>query len=159
MTHYFCGYLHYYGLVVLIIAKSDGFNTERYEHILIINGAKEVLLAVFSSLVFLYLSYKQFETNIIFINLRKSKSGKIITEGHVLPQGGWFKYISSPHMFTEVGMYIILYVLLVKNTTYIYCLFWVVSNQICNSLLTHKWYMQTFKDYPRDRKAIIPFLL
>jgi 3-oxo-5-alpha-steroid 4-dehydrogenase 3 len=151
--------LHYYGVVILIIAKSDGFNMERYQHTHIINGVKEVSLAVFASLAFLYLNYKQFETNMIFINLRKSKSGKVITESHVLPQGGWFQYVSSPHMFTEVAMYIILYVVLFKNSTYIYCLFWVVSNQICNAILTHKWYLQTFKDYPKERKAIIPFLL
>lgn len=25
LTHYMCGYLHYYGLIVLIVAKADGF--------------------------------------------------------------------------------------------------------------------------------------
>lgn len=143
----------------MIVAKSYGFNIEHHQHNYFDSGVKEIFLAVFASIVFLYFNFKQFETNMIFINLRKSKSGKIITESHALPKGGLFKYVSSPHMLTEVGMYIILYVLLYKNSTYIYCLFWVVSNQICNAILTHKWYVETFKDYPKDRKAIIPFLL
>ncbi|KAL7022178.1 hypothetical protein ACKWTF_012167 [Chironomus riparius] len=88
LSHYFCGFLHYYGLVVLIIAKSDGFNTERNNFVY---GLEDVLLAVFTSLVFLYLNYKQYETNMILINLRKSKFGKIISESHVIPQGGLFK--------------------------------------------------------------------
>lgn len=25
LTHYLCGYLHYYGVFVLIVAKGDGF--------------------------------------------------------------------------------------------------------------------------------------
>ena len=78
---------------------------------------------------------------------------------HELPKGGLFKYVSSPHMSTEIGMYLILYALMYNNSTYIYCLFWVLSNQICNAILTHKWYLENFKDYPKDRKAIIPFIL
>ncbi|XP_070503401.1 polyprenal reductase [Chironomus tepperi] len=159
LTHYFCGFLHYYGIVILIIAKSDGFNTENNQQAHIIDGVKDVFLAFLTTVVFLYLNYKQFETNMIFINLRKLKSGKIMTEHHALPKGGLFKYVSSPHMFTEVGMYVIMYVLLYKNSTYTYCLFWVISNQTCNAILTHKWYVETFKDYPKDRKSIIPFLL
>lgn len=95
----------------------------------------------------------------IFINLRKSKTGAVVTETHLLPKGGLFKYVSSPHMTCEVAMYLTLYVLLHKNTSFIYCLAWVVSNQFSNSLLTHRWYKETFSDYPKERKAFIPFLI
>lgn len=109
--------------------------------------------------IFLYLWFKQFESNMIFISLRKDKKGKISTETHSMAKGGWFKYLSSPHMTAEVGMYLILYALLFKNTSYIYCIGWVVSNQLSNALLTHKWYKVTFPNYPKERKAFIPFLL
>jgi 3-oxo-5-alpha-steroid 4-dehydrogenase 3 len=95
----------------------------------------------------------------IFINLRKLKDGKVATETHSMPKGGWFEYVSSPHMTAEVGMYLTLYVLLFQNTSYIYCLSWVITNQLSNALLTHQWYKETFKNYPKERKALIPFVI
>jgi 3-oxo-5-alpha-steroid 4-dehydrogenase 3 len=119
----------------------------------------EVFCALITSMIFIYLWCKQYESNMIFINLRKGKEGKINTESHSMPTGGLFKYVSSPHMTTEVGMYLVLYVLLYKNPTYVYCLAWVITNQFSNALLTHKWYKQTFANYPRERKAFIPFVI
>lgn len=95
----------------------------------------------------------------IFINLRKGKGGGVITETHLMPKGGLFKYVSSPHMTCEVAMYLALYVLLHQNTSFIYCFAWVFSNQLSNALLVHRWYKDTFSDYPKDRKAFIPFLI
>lgn len=154
-----CGYLHYYGLVILILAKSDGFNSSQPFKQEISLEATQLLAACVSITFFIYMWYKQFETNMIFIKLRQEGSGKVNTERHMMPKGGWFNYVSSPHMTTEIGMYAALFILLNKNSSYIYCLTWVLSNQISNALLTHKWYMTTFKDYPKDRKAIIPFIL
>jgi len=31
--------------------------------------------------------------------------------------------------------------------------------QVETALLTHWWYISKFKDYPTDRKAIIPYVL
>lgn len=119
----------------------------------------EVFLAFLTSIIFVYFWYKQFESNMIFINLRKNKSGSVVTETHLLPKGGLFKYVSSPHMTCEVAMYAVLYLLLHQNTSYIFCLAWVVTNQFSNALLTHKWYKETFSDYPKERKAFIPYLI
>jgi 3-oxo-5-alpha-steroid 4-dehydrogenase 3 / polyprenol reductase len=82
-----------------------------------------------------------------------------VTETHLLPRGGLFKYVSSPHMTCEVAMYSVLMLLLHSNTSYIYCLAWVITNQLSNALLCHKWYKETFSDYPAERKAFIPFVL
>lgn len=119
----------------------------------------EVFLAFLTSIIFVYFWYKQFESNMIFINLRKNKTGSVVTETHLLPKGGLFKYVSSPHMTCEVAMYAVLYLLLHQNTSYIYCLAWVVTNQFSNALLTHRWYKETFSDYPKERKAFIPYLI
>lgn len=119
----------------------------------------EVIVAVVCSIAFLYFWYKQYKSNLIFINLRKNKNGKVTSEKHLVPKGGLFKYVSSPHMTCEITMYSILYILLNQNTSFIYCLIWVLSNQIANAILTHKWYKSTFEDYPTERKAIIPCLL
>lgn len=119
----------------------------------------ETLLAISTSSIFIYFWYKQYESNMIFVNLRKNKNGAVVTETHLLPKGGLFKHLSSPHMTCEVAMYAALYVLLHQNSSYIYCLAWVVTNQFSNALLTHRWYKETFSDYPRQRKAFIPYVL
>lgn len=121
--------------------------------------AYEVALAAITSVIFLYFSWKQFETNMIFINLRKSKTGAVVTETHLLPRGGLFEFLSSPHMTCEVAMYGALYILLHQNSSFIYCFAWVLCNQFSNALLTHRWYKETFSDYPKERKAFIPFLV
>lgn len=157
LTHYLVGFLHYYGVMVLILAKASGFVEGGVD--LPFYTVKEVFLSILSIFLFIFVWYKQFESNLIFINLRKGKDGKVVTEKHLLPQGGWFKYVTSPHMLSEILMYIILYILLHSNTTYIYCLIWVLSNQISNAWLTHKWYLENFPKFPKERKAIIPFLL
>lgn len=91
--------------------------------------------------------------------MRKSKNGKVVTQKHLLPQGGYFNSVSAPHMYFEVLMYIALFGLLYENITAFYILVWVLSNQVHNALMTHKWYQENFKDYPKDRKAIFPKLL
>lgn len=119
----------------------------------------EIILVIIAVPIFLFFWYKQYESNMIFINLRKDKKGNVATEKHLMPSGGWFKYLSSPHMTAEVGLYLTLFILLSKNTSYIYCLLWVVTNQLSNALLTHQWYKETFPKYPKERKAFIPFIL
>lgn len=158
LTHYLCGYLHYYGCIVLIVAKADGFNRDQTSPTIELRPF-EVISAFLVSLIFLFFWFKQFESNMIFINLRKSRDGKISTESHLMPSGGWFEYVSSPHMTAEIGMYLTLYIVLFQNTSYLYCLAWVITNQLSNALLTHRWYKENYKNYPQERKALIPFII
>lgn len=86
-------------------------------------------------------------------------TGAVVTEKHLMPGGGFFDFVSSPHMFWEIVMYTALTVILLPNISWIWVYLWVVSNQIENAWLTHKWYLETFKNYPKDRRAIIPGIL
>jgi 3-oxo-5-alpha-steroid 4-dehydrogenase 1 len=36
---------------------------------------------------------------------------------------------------------------------------WTAANLVPRALKHHAWYRATFADYPRERKAIIPFIL
>jgi hypothetical protein len=36
---------------------------------------------------------------------------------------------------------------------------WTVSNVLPRSLAHHKWYKSHFPDYPKNRKAVIPYIL
>lgn len=45
---------------------------------------------------------------------------------------------------------------------YVFCsleTIFVLMNITHSALRTHSWYKQKFEDYPRSRRAIIPFLL
>lgn len=159
LSHYLCGFFHYYGVFVLIVAKAQGFTTSTSTKTSFEVAPGELIKATLVTIVFLYFWYQQYGSNMIFINLRKDKSGSVVTETHLIPRGGLFEYVSSPHMTCEVGMYLILYILLSANTSYIFCLAWVMSNQTFNAFLTHQWYRAHFSDYPQNRKFLIPFVL
>jgi 3-oxo-5-alpha-steroid 4-dehydrogenase 1 len=36
---------------------------------------------------------------------------------------------------------------------------WTMANLVPRVLAHHRWYRETFKDYPARRRALIPFLL
>lgn len=156
-SHYVVGYLHYFGVVTFILGAAEGF----VAHELVTPptfGALTLSDLTFTWL-FIYAWFYQLQSNLILVGMRKNKSGQVVTEKHLVPRGGYFELISSPHMFFEVVMYIALSGLLRHNITALYCALWVTINQIHNAYLTHKWYKETFRDYPVQRKAIVPYLL
>lgn len=178
LIHYLFAHLAEYGVFVIILAEASGFESGELEmrniqtaywfH----NPSKgqspiafkaenhEILLAIIASLIFVYFSYKQNESNMILINLRRNKNGSVdATEKHFLPNGGLFKYISSPHMTCEVVIFLSLYILLHQNTSSIYLLATVIANQFFFALFTHRWYKENFPEYPKDRRAFVPFLI
>lgn len=107
----------------------------------------------------MYAWINQYQAAKTLANLRKNRSGAVVTKEHKIPSGGLFDYVSSPHMTCEMLMYIALSLILFSNHTFKFVLFWVVSNQLESSLLSHWWYLNTFKNYPKNRKAVIPFVL
>lgn len=102
--------------------------------------------------------FGQFHSAKILGNLRKNSDGHIVTTEHKVPVGGLFEYLSSPHISCEVLMYLSLYMLLSFNENFKYVFLWVLSNQIESSLLSHNWYLSNFKNYPKERKVLIPFI-
>ena len=74
-----------------------------------------------------------------------------------IPKGGMFKYISCPNHFGEIvewtGFAVILF-----NIGGLSFALWTAFNLIPRSLNHHNWYINYFKDYPEDRKAVMPFI-
>lgn len=85
---------------------------------------------------------------------------KVVSLNHHMPSGGAFEYVSCPHYFAEIVMYCSACFILNGSsyTWWLVCL-WTVTNQIFTGLISHRWYQEKFKDYPSNRKAVIPFLL
>lgn len=86
------------------------------------------------------------------INLRKIK------KGYFVPKGGLFKYISCPNFFGEILEWFG-FALMTFNIGSLSFFIWTCCNLIPRALAHHKWYKNKFNEYPKERKAILPFLI
>jgi len=88
----------------------------------------------------------------ILIGLRKNSTG------YQIPYGGWFRYVSCPNFLGEIiewaGFFI-----LCHNLASLAFLIWTIVNLLPRALNHHKWYKETFEEYPTNRKALIPGIL
>lgn len=57
-------------------------------------------------------------------------AGKIVSGTYKIPKGDWFKYLTSPHMTTEIMMYTILSCFLWNNTSWRFIYLLVITNQV-----------------------------
>jgi hypothetical protein len=87
------------------------------------------------------------------INLRSE--GK---KGYFIPKGKLFKSISCPNFAGEMVEWIG-FALMAWCMPALSFVVWTAANLIPRALHHHKWYSDTFADYPPDRKAIIPGVL
>lgn len=89
------------------------------------------IIQYISIIIFHYAWSQQWKANMILVNLRKDvKTGKTITEKHLLPVGGYFSLISSPHMFFEVVMYTALLGIIPGMLSWRLIVLWVFGNQV-----------------------------
>ncbi|KAK9918388.1 hypothetical protein WJX75_003718 [Coccomyxa subellipsoidea] len=102
----------------------------------------------------------QFQSHWILAKLRSQLSGQGKKEGdYSIPRGGTFELVSCPHYLGEIVIYAGLLIVLGCNNLLSYIIFiWVVANLLLAAGPTHKWYQVQFKQYPANRRALIPFL-
>lgn len=87
------------------------------------------------------------------ISLRKG--GKT---GYFIPRGGLFNYISCPNFFGEIVEWTG-FAIMAWNFPALSFAVWTAANLIPRALSHHRWYKEYFKDYPKSRKAVIPFVV
>tara|TARA_B100001250_G_scaffold412266_1_gene443029 strand:- start:4505 stop:5278 length:774 start_codon:yes stop_codon:yes gene_type:complete len=104
-------------------------------------------------LVFLTGAYINHQSDTILINLRKMSEN-----GYKIPYGGFFRYISCPNHFGEIIEWIGFAILTWSWPTFVFA-FWTIANLLPRSIQHHHWYKQQFANYPKNRKAILPYLL
>ncbi len=75
-----------------------------------------------------------------------------------IPHGGLYRLISCPNYFGEVIEWIGWAMLTWSPAGLVFAL-WTAANLIPRALTSHTWYRNRYADYPRDRKAILPFIL
>lgn len=85
--------------------------------------------------------------------LRKANPGE-----YVIPNGWLFRYISNPHYFGEIiewgG-----WVLLTWSLSGLAFFIFTIANLFPRAISSHRWYRVNFKDYPAERKALVPFII
>ena len=95
----------------------------------------------------------------VFINI--SSDNKLIKlkkpgeTGYKIPFGGLFKYLSVPNLFGEIIEWTGYAIATWSLPTASFAI-WTFANLLPRGMDHHKWYLQNFKDYPKERKAIIP---
>lgn len=78
--------------------------------------------------------------------------------GYKVPHGGLYRFVTCPNYFGEILAWI---GWAVASWTVAGAAFaaWTIGNLLPRALAHHRWYRQTFADYPPERKALIPGLL
>lgn len=74
-----------------------------------------------------------------------------------IPYGGMFKYVSCPSYLGEITEWIGWAVMTWSIPGLVFAS-WTFFNLGPRARTHHKWYLETFPDYPKNRKALIPFL-
>ena len=87
----------------------------------------------------------------ILARLRKSQSS------YGVPRGGFFKYVSNPHYLGEIIQWAGWAIATWSLPGLAFAVF-TFANLAPRAISAHKWYRGEFRDYPKNRKALIPFI-
>jgi len=170
-----------------------------------VSGRTMAAVAVVFFFFGLWAQYQQYRHHLILANLRRrqhetslscggdgGRSSSTTTKAapcddYRIPHGGWFMFVSCPHYFAEILIYLA-FALLAElekydywqqqqpsvgnatsptaarhhgNNDHWYLLLWVATNLSVSSLESHAWYERHFhEEYKRlRRKAIVPLIL
>lgn len=97
----------------------------------------------------------------ILISLRSNQTKKEEDNGekYKIPYGGMFEYVSCANYFGEIIEWLGYAIFINHCAAWIFVL-WTCANLVPRALSVHRWYAEKFGDrYPKDRKAVIPFIL
>jgi len=78
--------------------------------------------------------------------------------GYKIPTGGLHRFVANPNYFGEMVQWVGLAIMVDQLAMWSFAI-WTVANLLPRALSNLKWYRETFPDYPKNRKALIPFVL
>ena len=79
--------------------------------------------------------------------------------GYAIPRGGLFEYVSCPNYLGEIVEWLGFAIMSWSLPGVVYAI-WVSLALVATGLGTHRWYVERFgADYPRARKAVLPYLV
>ncbi|KAH7514581.1 hypothetical protein FEM48_Zijuj11G0104700 [Ziziphus jujuba var. spinosa] len=78
--------------------------------------------------------------------------------GYKVPRGGWFELVSCPNYFGEI-MEWFGWAVMTWSWVGLGFFLYTCANLVPRACANHNWYLEKFReDYPKARKAVIPFL-
>ncbi len=103
--------------------------------------------------LFIFGMFINWQSDNILIHLRKPGE-----TGYVIPQKGFFRWVSCPNHFGEIVEWSG-FALMTWSSPALAFAVWTLVNLMPRALHHHKWYKETFSEYPSQRKALLPFIL
>lgn len=90
----------------------------------------------------------------VLISLRKPGE-----TGYKIPQGGMYRWISSPNYFGEIVEWLG-WALMTWSLPGLAFAVYTIANLAPRAFSNHRWYREKFpEEYPRERRALIPYVL
>ncbi len=130
----------------------NGFLNGYYLGYLAPEDPKEITINIVIGLILFFGgTYINRGTDSRLIALRNGK------EGYSIPQGWLFKWISCPNHFGEILEWIG-FAIVAWNLPALTFAIWTFCNLVPRALNHHAWYHENFKDYPKKRKAVLPWV-
>ncbi len=105
------------------------------------------------SLLFIIGLIINWRSDTILIHLRKPGE-----TDYKIPKGGLFNFVSCPNFFGEL-MEWLGFAIMCWNPAGWSFFIWTFANLVPRAIDHHRWYKNTFEEYPKDRKAVLPYLL
>ncbi len=78
--------------------------------------------------------------------------------GYKIPHGGLFQRVSCPNYLGELIEWCG-WALLTWSLSGVLFALWTAANLVPRAITHHRWYQETFSEYPSERKALIPWIL
>ena len=97
--------------------------------------------------------YLNLQADSILRNLRQPGD----TERYKIPYGGLFEYVSAANFCAEIYEWAGFALACFSLPAAVFAVF-TFLNLAPRGVAHHRWYLETFPDYPKSRKAIIPFV-
>jgi 3-oxo-5-alpha-steroid 4-dehydrogenase 1 len=92
------------------------------------------------------------QSDAILIALRKDN------DDYQIPRRGFYHWVSCPNYMGEI-MEWTAWALMTWSLSGAAFAAWTVANLVPRAVAHHRWYQEKFPDYPKDRHAVIPFLV
>ncbi len=103
--------------------------------------------------VFLVGWFINVQADTILINLRKPGE-----TGYKVPRGGLYRFVSCPNYFGEILEWIG-WAIATWSLAGLGFAIYTIANLAPRAFTHHAWYREKFSDYPKERKALVPFVM
>jgi len=103
-------------------------------------------------LVFLIGLYINIKSDNILMKLREEHGS-----GYHIPNGFLYNKVSCPNYFGEILEWLGWFIMTLSPAGLVF-LIWTMANLIPRAKSNHEWCIENIRNYPKDRKKVIPYL-